>query len=964
MISIKSVTLVVLAVLLFRQNVNGGCPGVTKPVTAYTCSSSHAFTFDVLLNGDHTSGAYVWSVQESGVWAEAETNSTGVFNTGTISSTKHYKVVFDLDGFCTDSASFDATFELPPAAPTVHNGVRCGPGGVEVSVDQTSGTTYKWYYNSTLLHTDDDLWTGGPSITIAGNTLQLTLASSSFSGLSVVGSYNTAHCGVLDSGPSSITVTINSLPTLAIGSDQTVCIGASDVTLTGSPSGGTWSGGGVSGSVFHPSTAGGGPHTISYSYTNPTTGCDAVASKVMTVSPNISLNSFTACASNYGVELTATPSGGTWTGSMVSSDGIFAANAAGIGTYSVTYTATVSGCTASSSTTVTVTGGSGPSFTYPIDAPTVCGAGAAHLTVDTGGIIPEDIAYFEWFDSNNTIQRDGGGAIVKDRFLTTSTLMEPTTFTVLAVGFDGCATPQSVTANVIDTTPPLVPDAFNCSDGMGELAVTSYSTAFTYRWKDADDIPIITGAPGLVSYIITGEANHILQLGSIPGTSNLTVYVRKGIGDCYSDYSPATVIYRTLPTVTLDNSNPVVACHTSTSFTLTGGLPSGGSWDVDQNILAGSLFVPQNYAATTHQIGYTYTDEYGCAARAVKSIFVDDPIPVLNQTFTAEYGEPITVSSRMGAPWPYVLAWYPTLVSTTSITTGNSYTTPAVTGTLKYFLASKRTDVDGCEGTRRATFTVNAYPANNYNLVREETILDQGITVDSDIINLPVSEKTMMTSYFDGLGRQMQSVQWSASPTQKDVIQPVGYDLAGREVTKYLPYVASETNGWYKKRALKNTSYNDSDQRTFYETPPTGVAEDSSPFAVTVFDNSGLQRVVEQGSPGSSWQPGTNHTIHKEYLTNGTTEVLLFSYNGLTGELSLPEAPNTYYEPGALLCNKTIDEEQNDVLEYVDKLGRTVCKKVKAPNNTYASTYYVYDDLGNLVIVIPPEGVEGIINGN
>src|SRR5690606_29166809 len=54
------------------------------------------------------------------------------------------------------------------------------------------------------------------------------------------------------------------------------------------------------------------------------------------------------------------------------------------------------------------------------------------------------------------------------------------------------------------------------------------------------------------------------------------------------------------------------------------------------------------------------------------------------------------------------------------------------------------------------------------------------------------------------------------------------------------------------------------------------------------------------------------------------------------------------------------------VIEYKDKQGRVVLKRVQAVEGTptvppplndtnYASTYYVYDDFGNLVCVIPPE---------
>lgn len=46
------------------------------------------------------------------------------------------------------------------------------------------------------------------------------------------------------------------------------CVGSSSVTLTGSPSGGTFSGQGISGNTFNPNAAPTGTHTITYSYDN------------------------------------------------------------------------------------------------------------------------------------------------------------------------------------------------------------------------------------------------------------------------------------------------------------------------------------------------------------------------------------------------------------------------------------------------------------------------------------------------------------------------------------------------------------------------------------------------------------------------------------------------------------------------------------------------------------------------
>jgi hypothetical protein len=67
----------------------------------------------------------------------------------------------------------------------------------------------------------------------------------------------------------TINVTIHGLPTVAgSASSNTVCVDDAAVTLTGSPAGGTWSGTGVSGTSFSPSTAGTGTWVATYSYTD------------------------------------------------------------------------------------------------------------------------------------------------------------------------------------------------------------------------------------------------------------------------------------------------------------------------------------------------------------------------------------------------------------------------------------------------------------------------------------------------------------------------------------------------------------------------------------------------------------------------------------------------------------------------------------------------------------------------
>lgn len=62
-------------------------------------------------------------------------------------------------------------------------------------------------------------------------------------------------------------VTVNALPVVAItGLDSSYCVTDAPVNVTGTPSGGTFAGGNISGSLFDPAFAGIGTYTVSYLY--------------------------------------------------------------------------------------------------------------------------------------------------------------------------------------------------------------------------------------------------------------------------------------------------------------------------------------------------------------------------------------------------------------------------------------------------------------------------------------------------------------------------------------------------------------------------------------------------------------------------------------------------------------------------------------------------------------------------
>jgi RHS repeat-associated protein len=107
------------------------------------------------------------------------------------------------------------------------------------------------------------------------------------------------------------------------------------------------------------------------------------------------------------------------------------------------------------------------------------------------------------------------------------------------------------------------------------------------------------------------------------------------------------------------------------------------------------------------------------------------------------------------------------------------------------------------------------------------------------------------------------------------------------------------------------------------------------------------------------------HAVKKFYGLNVANEVLDWTYNYSTKlvEAGTASAP-VYYPANKLVVVKTYDENNNLVLEYLDESGKTLLKRVQTgtvqtPVNdaNFAATYYVYDDFGNIVCVVPPEAV-------
>jgi RHS repeat-associated protein len=242
-------------------------------------------------------------------------------------------------------------------------------------------------------------------------------------------------------------------------------------------------------------------------------------------------------------------------------------------------------------------------------------------------------------------------------------------------------------------------------------------------------------------------------------------------------------------------------------------------------------------------------------------------------------------------------------------------------------------------------------PSLNQNYVISNTPRIAGFTNENQLGGQGTCALQQSLQYVDGLGRPVQTIQVMASPFGNDLVQPEVYDQYGRDVNKYLPYVPSTgTPGSYRPNAVS------ADQAAFYNSPPTGVVQIPSAgqvaYAATNFDNSPLNRPVEQGAPGLSWQLGGGHTVTTAYNVNTSADAVKLWVVNTSGGASY----STTYAAGTLTKTSVTDENQNNnaIIQFKDIDGHIVSRWVQNGAGVYYVTDYVYDDQGNLRYVIPP----------
>ncbi len=506
-------------------------------------------------------------------------------------------------------------------------------------------------------------------------------------------------------------VTVNPLPVVTCGSYGPVCTDAADITLGGSPTGGTWSGTGVTGNSFDPSV---GTQTLTYSYTDGN-GCSASCQTTITVNPLpvVTCGSYgPVCTDAADITLAGLPVGGTWSGTGVTGNTFDPS----VGTQTLTYTFTNgNGCTNSCQTTITVNplpvvtcGTYGPVCTDAADITlggspsggTWSGTGVTGNSFDPS--VGTQTLTYSYTDGNGCTNSCQTTITVNPLPVVTCGTYGPVCtdaadITLTGSPSGGTWSGTGVTGNSFDPSVGTQTLTYSYTDGNGCSA--SCQTTITVNplpvmtcgsygpvCEDAADISL-GGSPTGGTWSGTGVTGN--SFNPSVGTQTLT-YSFGPDGNGCSNSCQTTITVNPLPVVTCGSYGPV--CEDAADITLSGS-PAGGTWSGTG--VTGNSFDP---SVGTQTVTYSYTDGNGCSASCSTTITVN-PLPGV--TCGGPYGPVCTDAaditlggSPSGGTW-----------SGTGVT-GNSFDPSVGTQTVTY----SYTDGNGCSASCSTTITVDPLP--------------------------------------------------------------------------------------------------------------------------------------------------------------------------------------------------------------------------------------------------------------
>ena len=254
------------------------CPGFNVTYTVGATGAGLIYQWQVSTDNGVTYSNLVNNATYSGV----TTNTLVITNVATSLNNNRYRCI--VSGTCPPAVTSSSVTLVVATAPTITtqpvNVTVCAGANASFSVvagGVPAPTIYQWQVSTDAGVTWTNLTIGGsytPTFTITG-----TVTTQNNNRYRVL---VTNSCGQTTTS-SVATLVVNALPVVTAGAlASRICISDTLIALAGSPVGGSWTGIGVSGFNFVPTSTAIGTYNLTYTYTN-AAGCTAAASVVAKV---------------------------------------------------------------------------------------------------------------------------------------------------------------------------------------------------------------------------------------------------------------------------------------------------------------------------------------------------------------------------------------------------------------------------------------------------------------------------------------------------------------------------------------------------------------------------------------------------------------------------------------------------------------------------------------------------------
>ncbi|WP_198515592.1 HYR domain-containing protein [Ulvibacter sp. MAR_2010_11] len=565
----------------------------------------------------------------------------------------------------------------------------CPGGAVTLSLTGTlnDATNWQWYTGSC----------GGTSIGSGTSLVVNPVTTTTYYARGEGGCVVPGACGTVD-------VTVFTPPTVTFTALADLCIdaGVQAGLGGGSPSGGVYSGAGVTDDgngmtySFDPAAAGAGVHTLTYTFTD-ANGCSASDSDDVEVFalPTVTFTALADLCIDAGVQAGlggGSPSGGVYSGAGVTDDGngmtySFDPAAAGVGVHTLTYTFTdANGCTGSDSDDVEVFALPTVTFTAPADLCIDAGVQAG-----LGGGSPSGGVY-----SGAGVTDDGNGMTYS--FDPAAAGVGVHTLTYTFTDANGCTGSDSDDVEVFALpTVTFTAPADLCIDA-GVQAGLGGGTPSGGVYSG----PGVTDDGNGMTYSFDPAAAGV-------GVHTLTYTFTDANGCTGSDSDDVEVF--ALPTVTF--TAPADLCiDAGVQAGLGGGTPSGGVYSGpgvtdDGNGMTYS-FDPAAAGVGVHTLTYTFTDANGCTGSDSDDVEVF-ALPTVTFTAPADLCIDAGVQAGLGGGTPSGGVYSGPGV--TDDGNGMTYSfDPAAAGVGVHTLTYTFTDANGCTASDSDDVEVFALP--------------------------------------------------------------------------------------------------------------------------------------------------------------------------------------------------------------------------------------------------------------